>query len=164
MRRTKGFLEVSLFFLAVLIGMSGCGQKQQVGEIAPTEGASPTIVEVSSQSRDSSQTAASSTTSTPASNVTVVSASAPVSASPATSAPSAASLATALPKDSLERTRTIQLALKHAGFYGGNIDGKGGPLTQKAVEDFQKSKGLKVDGKVGPVTWAELAKYFSEKE
>ena len=155
MRRTKGFLEVSLFFLAVLIGMAGCGQKQQVGEVTPTEGAPSTIVEVSSQSQDSSQT--------PASNVTVVSTSAPVSASPATSFPPAASLATALPKDSLERTRTIQLALKHAGFYGGNIDGKGGPLTQKAVEDFQKSKGLKVDGRVGQVTWVELVKYLSEK-
>ncbi|MBI4437167.1 MAG: peptidoglycan-binding protein, partial [Candidatus Omnitrophica bacterium] len=53
-------------------------------------------------------------------------------------------------------------ALQQAGFYGGGIDGKVGPLTQKAIEDFQRSKGLKVDGKVGPMTWGELEKHLSE--
>ncbi|WP_176525746.1 N-acetylmuramoyl-L-alanine amidase [Bacillus sp. AFS001701] len=36
------------------------------------------------------------------------------------------------------------------------VDGKFGPLTEKAVRDFQKKKRLTVDGKVGPKTWAKL--------
>lgn len=37
-------------------------------------------------------------------------------------------------------------------------DGIFGPLTKQAVQEFQKSKGLKPDGVVGPITWAELKK------
>jgi len=55
----------------------------------------------------------------------------------------------------------IQTALKNAGFYTGNIDGKKGPLTKKAVEEFQKSKGLAADGKVGPKTWSVLSAYLN---
>ncbi|MCX5716492.1 MAG: peptidoglycan-binding domain-containing protein, partial [Candidatus Omnitrophica bacterium] len=51
--------------------------------------------------------------------------------------------------DKLERNKQIQTALKNAGLYIGQIDGKIGPLTKKAIEEFQKSNGLKVDGKVG---------------
>ncbi len=58
------------------------------------------------------------------------------------------------------RARDIQAALKKAGFYAGAIDGKIGPRTKQAILDFQKSKGLKADGKVGPKTWAELEKYL----
>lgn len=36
------------------------------------------------------------------------------------------------------------------------VDGKFGPATQQAVKDFQKSKGLKVDGIVGEKTWGAL--------
>ena len=50
----------------------------------------------------------------------------------------------------------IQTALKNAGFYTGNIDGKIRPRTKKAIEDFHKANGLKVDGKVGPKTWELL--------
>jgi len=53
----------------------------------------------------------------------------------------------------------IQTALKSAGFYAGSIDGKIGPKSKKAIEDFQKANSLKVDGKVGPKTWEALAKY-----
>lgn len=59
-----------------------------------------------------------------------------------------------------DRNKDIQKALKAAGFYTGAIDGKIGPRTKKAITDFQKAKGLKADGKVGPKTWAELEKYL----
>jgi len=36
------------------------------------------------------------------------------------------------------------------------IDGFFGPMTQEAVRDFQGSHGLKVDGIIGPITWAAL--------
>ena len=51
----------------------------------------------------------------------------------------------------------IQTALKNAGLYLGSIDGKTGPLTKKAIEEFQKAHNLKVDGKVGPQTWGLLS-------
>ncbi|MBU4343464.1 MAG: peptidoglycan-binding protein [Candidatus Omnitrophica bacterium] len=54
----------------------------------------------------------------------------------------------------------IQTALKNAGFDPGAIDGKIGPRTQQAVKEFQRAKGLKVDGKVGSRTWGELGKYL----
>ncbi|MFA6079592.1 MAG: peptidoglycan-binding protein [Candidatus Omnitrophota bacterium] len=61
-----------------------------------------------------------------------------------------------------DRSKDIQSALKNAGFYSGAIDGKIGPKTKKAIQEFQAAKGLTVDGKVGPKTWAELAKYLSQ--
>jgi len=60
-----------------------------------------------------------------------------------------------------EKNIQIQTALKNAGLYFGEIDGKAGPLTRKAIEEFQKSKGFKADGKVGPITWGELYKYLN---
>ena len=50
----------------------------------------------------------------------------------------------------------VQTALKNANFYDGEIDGKVGPKTKKAIEEFQKANNLKADGKVGPKTWALL--------
>lgn len=58
-------------------------------------------------------------------------------------------------------TKEIQAALKNAGFYAGIIDGKPGPMTKKAVEDFQKAHSLEADGKVGPKTWEVLSKYLN---
>jgi len=57
--------------------------------------------------------------------------------------------------------RQIQRALKSAGFYKGDVDGKIGPKTKAAVIRFQRSKGLKADGIVGRRTSAELKKYLS---
>jgi hypothetical protein len=37
-----------------------------------------------------------------------------------------------------------------------SIDGDFGPGTEKAVRRYQSSKGLKVDGQVGPLTWGSL--------
>lgn len=42
--------------------------------------------------------------------------------------------------------------------YSISTDGKFGPATLKALENFQKSKGLVVDGICGPATWRGLAK------
>jgi len=50
----------------------------------------------------------------------------------------------------------IQTALKNAGYYTGAVDGKIGPMTKKAVSEFQKANNLKADGKVGPKTWELL--------
>jgi len=51
----------------------------------------------------------------------------------------------------------IQAALKNAGFYSGAIDGKIGPVSKKAIVEFQKANDLAADGKVGPKTWAVLS-------
>ncbi len=57
-------------------------------------------------------------------------------------------------------TSQIQKALKIAGFYKGSIDGKMGSKTEGAIIKFQRKNGLKADGKVGPMTWAELKPYL----
>lgn len=64
--------------------------------------------------------------------------------------------------DKLGRNKDIQTALKAAGFYTGNVDGKIGPKTKRAIVEFQKAMGLKADGKVGPKTWVELEKYLKQ--
>ncbi len=50
----------------------------------------------------------------------------------------------------------VQRALKAAGYSVGEIDATAGPLFGKAVADYQADYGLKVDGIVGPKTWAKL--------
>ena len=54
----------------------------------------------------------------------------------------------------------IQTALQNAGYYSGVIDGKIGPKTMAAIEEFQKANGLTADGKVGPKTWALLSTHL----
>ena len=66
-----------------------------------------------------------------------------------------------LASDEIERNKQIQTALKNANLYFGEIDGKIGVLTRKAIEEFQKASGLQVDGKVGPKTWAVLSQYLN---
>mgnify|MGYP001574207983 CR=1 FL=1 len=56
----------------------------------------------------------------------------------------------------------IQVALKNAQLYQGKVDGILGPRTRRAIEDFQQQNDLKVDGKVGPQTWAKLKAYFGQ--
>jgi len=58
------------------------------------------------------------------------------------------------------KTRQIQFALKKAGLYKGAIDGKIGPQTRRAIREFQKSKGLEPDGKIGKKTWDELCNFL----
>lgn len=61
----------------------------------------------------------------------------------------------------LTRDQQIQTALKAAGLYSGNIDGKIGPATRRAIQEFQRQNSLKADGKVGPKTWAAMEHYLS---
>ena len=58
------------------------------------------------------------------------------------------------------RTKQVQAALKNAGFYKGEVDGKEGPQTKRAIKAFQRARGLNPDGVVGPKTWEELKKYL----
>ena len=45
-----------------------------------------------------------------------------------------------------------QHLLAYHGLYKGTVDGLWGPITEKAVRDFQKAFGLEVDGIVGVAT------------
>ncbi len=55
----------------------------------------------------------------------------------------------------------IQTSLKNAGYYAGEIDGKIGPMTKKAIKDFQQANNLEADAKVGPKTWEVLSKHLN---
>src|SRR3989338_8918161 len=48
--------------------------------------------------------------------------------------------------------KTIQLLLKKAGFHKGQIDGKMGPETVKAIKQFQKSNNFKESGVINAKT------------
>ncbi len=52
--------------------------------------------------------------------------------------------------------KQIQIALKNAGYDSGNLDGKMGGKTRKAIKDFQKDNLLPVTGKVDKETWFKL--------
>ena len=73
----------------------------------------------------------------------------------------ASSTVTAAVSGTLTREQQIQTALKKAGLYNGAVDGKIGPGTKRAIEQFQKNNNLKADGKVGPKTWAAMDRYLN---
>ncbi len=52
----------------------------------------------------------------------------------------------------------LQYRLNIIGYYQGRLDGVYGKQTTNAVRRFQYDYGLKVDGVVGPATWAALHK------
>lgn len=56
----------------------------------------------------------------------------------------------------------VQKALKNAGYYKGSIDGKIGPMSRKAIVEFQKNHGLTSDGIVGKKTWREMELYLDQ--
>jgi len=53
--------------------------------------------------------------------------------------------------------RKLQTLLEQHGVRTGGADGNFGPMTQKAVTEFQRAKGLSANGVAGPETWAALA-------
>jgi len=55
-----------------------------------------------------------------------------------------------------DEVKKIQEKLKADGYYRGPLDGIYGGGTDAAVMSFQQTKGLVVDGKVGPVSWKAL--------
>ncbi len=50
----------------------------------------------------------------------------------------------------------LQTRLRDLGFYRGGVTGSYGPLTETAVRDFQRSRGLTVNGIAGPTTLSAL--------
>lgn len=60
------------------------------------------------------------------------------------------------PGDRGPRVAELQEELRDAGFYSGPIDGIYGIATQRAVESFQRSQGLFVDGIAGEETLGAL--------
>jgi len=58
--------------------------------------------------------------------------------------------------DSGPVVKQIQIGLKAAGYFGGQVDGKYSILTRQAVISFQKAVGLKADGVVEAKTYRAL--------
>lgn len=56
------------------------------------------------------------------------------------------------------QVKTLQRLLNALGYNCGNVDGSFGPKTDTAVRNFQKARGLAVDGIVGKQTWPSLLK------
>lgn len=141
MKRFLGVFWVVLFAL----GLSGCSKKHDAEELQPI-----TLESMSALP------------STPAAAVDLKAQETKAVVAPA-AAPAVAQEPVPLPPQGPYKpgNKEIQAALKNAGFYAGEIDGKIGPKSKKAIEEFQKSAGLKADGKVGPKTWEALSKHLN---
>lgn len=61
-----------------------------------------------------------------------------------------------------DEVRVVQKYLADGGFYAGEIDGVFGPITAKAVKEFQRSTDLKVSGCVDKETFAYLGRLAGE--
>lgn len=135
-------------FLAALIAVSGCSKKSE--EVSNLSG-----LGVEGQDKD----VVTQTITSPEIEAQPVAQPqpAPIEVQPLQTQPPAPQM----PSEEVDKNKQIQTALKNANLYFGEVDGKIGPLTRKAIEEFQKMKGLKVDGKVGPITWGELQKYLN---
>jgi len=138
----KRLLSFGLVVLA-LAALSGCGKKQEAEELQP--------ITMESLNTPSGSTQAAPDIKAPENKILT------------TNAVAQAKEALPLPPQGPYKPTgiEIQTALKNAGFYAGNIDGKIGPKTKKAIEEFQKANGLKADGKVGPKTWEAMSKHSS---
>ncbi|MCX5668718.1 MAG: peptidoglycan-binding domain-containing protein [Candidatus Omnitrophica bacterium] len=139
MKRLLSFGVVVL----VLVALSGCGKKQETEELQP--------ITMESLSTVGSPTQSAPDFKVPETKILTTNVATPVK-----------EVLPLPPAGPYKPTGIeIQTALKNAGFYAGNIDGKIGPKSKKAIEDFQKANGLKADGKVGPKTWEAMSKYSS---
>ena len=152
--------QVFIFICAVFIIFSlviwqwGCYKKPQPAELseyssdASTDSPPTDIIIINPTANSFSSTSTSSTQMPPQSL-----------SAPEMSVPPA----TSQEEKKIAHNKDIQRALKNAGFYAGEIDGKIGPMSRVAIQDFQKFNDLTVDGKVGPKTWAELEKHLAGK-
>ena len=113
---------VFIFLVLIVMFMFGCGKKQQALE----EMQEPMSMEALS-------------------TITTTASTAPVSASPEVMPPVLEPLPPAGPYK--PTAVEIQTALKNAGYYTEGIDGKLGPKSKKAIEEFQKANALKADAK-----------------
>jgi hypothetical protein len=66
--------------------------------------------------------------------------------------------------DTDENIKLIQQFLKELGYESGKIDGIYGEKTLRAVREFQKVAGIRLDGIFGPETLGTLEDRMSEKE
>ena len=149
----KKFIFVVLT-LGLVIYLVGCGKKQQ--PISETQ--EPISIEELGKFDASIQTVPEVMTKTaPAVTVT------PSSAVPPAQTKAAEVKLEQLPPSGPYRptVHEIQTALKNAGYYTGLVDGKKGPMTKKAIEDFQRANNLGVDGKVGIKTWDVLKPHLN---
>ena len=130
--------------LPVIIYLAGCGRKQESLEKMPEPLTMEQISTIGTEAKAVPQTQATTTVTQTA----VVAADAKLEPLP--------------PQGPYKPTaKEIQTALKNAGFYSGLIDGKIGPMSKKAIEEFQKANNLAADGKVGLKTWEALGKYLN---
>ena len=144
----RGFFLTWLGTLFVFVFLTGCTKKEDVSEYSSNQVAMDVLI--SSKVNATNQN-------TTKQNATLVSAVNATSQMPKVED-------VPLPPQGPFRpsVREIQTALKNTGYYRGAIDGKAGPLTRKAIMEFQKNNGLVVDGKVGPKTWAVLSRYLTQ--
>ena len=150
----KKLLTIALVALVVMpLAIFGCKGKVEKSQAPETTAVMP------EQAAPLSNEATLAVTPEPAQ--TIATETIPPSAAPQTAPISIVQKTASQDKDS--RNKDVQKALKNAGFYAGSVDGKLGPKTKKAIAEFQQSKGLKADGKVGPRTWAELEKYLVQQ-
>jgi peptidoglycan hydrolase-like protein with peptidoglycan-binding domain len=157
-----------LFLLVLMSGLviytAGCGKKQQPISETQEPISMEELGKLNTQSNQASPEAAAKgaplTATTPGTNVTVP----PIDTKISDVKASEAKLEQLPPSGPYKpSTKEIQSALKNAGYYTGKVDGKKGPQTKKAVEEFQKANSLPTDGRVGPKTWSLLSKYLNQE-
>lgn len=167
MKHTK---LIGIAFLGLAVVLAGCGRKKS-NDQANLSGTGFDSISSTEELAQLPQSSASGSTTPSQQNAVEV---LPIETSPVTQstnstaqttsqAVSAANTAAAQTSSAsgLTREQQIQTALKNAGLYQGNIDGKLGPKTKKAIQQFQTNNNLKADGKVGPKTWAALQPYLT---
>lgn len=139
----KSFL-LAILLLATVVYLWGCGKKQEALE----QMQEPMSMEALTKLGTENQIVPAQDVSAQAGNVSATEASTKLESLP--------------PSGPYRPTnQEIQTALQNAGYYTGLIDGKMGPKTKKAIEDFQKANNLQADGKVGPKTWSALSKHLN---